>query len=99
MATKLSFDVKKKIQTVTEYEPSAEELQQQAEAQAQHELEQQRDTNRITLEDKARAAINANRAFLASTPTNADALAQIKSLTRQVNGIIRLLVRELDDID
>lgn len=54
--------------------------------------------NTEVLLERAAAALVANKAFL-DTPngsiTNADALAQIKALTRQVNGTIRLLVLDL----
>lgn len=46
-----------------------------------------------TIEAQAVTALTTNRTFLAlATPTNAQAVAQTKALTRQVNGIIRLLI-------
>lgn len=45
-----------------------------------------------TLRDQARTAFLNNKAFLTATPTTAEALQQIKALTRQINGLIRLVV-------
>jgi len=58
--------------------------------------------NREVLLERAATALAANRAFL-DTPnasiTQAAALVQIKALTRQIDGVIRLLVLDLlDDI-
>lgn len=45
------------------------------------------------LHTKARQALVSNREFLQdATPTNAEVLAQVRSLTRQMNGLIRLLI-------
>ena len=56
--------------------------------------------NEATLRDRADQALAVNRAFLAiSAPTNAQTVAQVKALTRQQNGIIRLLLRKLDGTD
>lgn len=52
---------------------------------------------RRTLEDRATQALDANRAFLAlQSPTNAQTLAQVRSLTRQNTALIRLLLGRLD---
>jgi hypothetical protein len=56
-------------------------------------------SNRQAIEVAARQALAANRAFVASTPTAAQATAQVKALSRQVNGIIRLLFDQLDATD
>lgn len=54
-------------------------------------------TNRATIQQQAAAALDANRTFLAiASPTNAQTLAQVKALTRQNQGIIRLLLNQLD---
>lgn len=54
-------------------------------------------TNRETLETRARAALTANASYLAiASPTNAQNLAQIRLLTRECNGLIRLLLSALD---
>jgi hypothetical protein len=54
-------------------------------------------SNYATLMQRARDALDDNATFLAiGSPTNAQALAQIQALTRQVNAVIRLLARQLD---
>lgn len=56
--------------------------------------------NRATIEAQAATALAANKAFVAiAAPTNAQNAAQIKALTRQSNGIIRLLLNRLDATD
>lgn len=55
--------------------------------------------NRALIRTQALTALAANRAYIASTPTAAQATAQTKALSRQVNGIIRLLLNELDATD
>ena len=53
--------------------------------------------NEATIRDKATTALGTNATFLGLTsPTNAQNAAQIKALTRQVNGLIRLTIRRLD---
>ena len=53
--------------------------------------------NETTIRDKATTALGTNTTFLGITsPTNAQNAAQIKALTRQVNGLIRLAIRKLD---
>lgn len=48
----------------------------------------------------ADAAIDGNRTFLAlASPTNAQNAAQVKALTRQVNGVLRMMLRRLDATD
>ena len=46
---------------------------------------------------KINTALADNRTYLQSTPTQGEALAQVDALTRQVNGLIRLVVTELLD--
>lgn len=54
-------------------------------------------TNRATIQQQATTALGTNRTFLAiASPTNAQTLAQVKALTRQNQGIIRLLLNQLD---
>jgi hypothetical protein len=49
---------------------------------------------------QAFAALQANRAFIAlTTPTQAQAVAQVKALSRQVNALIRQGLDELDGTD
>lgn len=60
---------------------------------------QQANVNGDTIRDRAALALTGNSAFLAlATPTNAEAVAQIRALTRQVNGLIRLTIGHLDTI-
>jgi Lon protease-like protein len=54
-------------------------------------------TNQATIEQQADAALVSNATFLAiASPTAAQVAAQVKALTRQTNGLIRLLRRKLD---
>ena len=56
--------------------------------------------NRDTITEQAVAALQSNRDFIDLTaPTNAEAVAQVKALSRQVNGIIRLILERLDGTD
>lgn len=53
--------------------------------------------NVITLRQQATQAFLDNRAFLnIASPTNAQTLAQVKALTRQVNGLMRLVLSQFD---
>lgn len=54
--------------------------------------------NRLVLLDRARTALADNATFLLlGSPTNAQSLAQLRALTRQVNGLIKLAVEDLAD--
>ena len=56
-------------------------------------------TNEKSLMEKAGAAIETNKTFLAITsPTNAQVVAQVKALTRQNNALIRLITKALGDV-
>lgn len=58
------------------------------------------EANRTTLANRASAALDANRTYLALTsPTNAQNLAQIRLLTRECTALIRLLLNRLDGTD
>lgn len=58
----------------------------------------QADINADDLRAKTATALTNNAAFQAiASPTNAQAVAQIQALTRQVNGLIRLADNLLDD--
>lgn len=53
--------------------------------------------NAGTLEAKAQTALTNNATFLGlASPTNAQAVAQVQALTRQVNALIRLALGLLD---
>lgn len=55
--------------------------------------------NETAMRQAASVALAANRDYLALAPaTTAQALAQVKALTRQTNGLMRLLLRQLDDV-
>lgn len=55
--------------------------------------------NEAAIRSQANAALATNRAYAASTPTAAQTTAQVKALSRQINGIIRLLLNQLDATD
>lgn len=56
--------------------------------------------NRTTIRTQAADALTANRAFVGlASPTNAQTLAQVKALSRQMNGLIRLQLSLLDATD
>jgi hypothetical protein len=53
-----------------------------------------------TVAERAAAALTANAAFLAiASPTNAQTLAQVKALTRECSGLIRMALNEFDTTD
>lgn len=53
--------------------------------------------NEATIASRMDAALATNDAFLAlASPTNAQTLAQVKALTKECTGLIRLLRRKLD---
>jgi hypothetical protein len=62
-------------------------------------VEETAEQNGSTLRSRADQALAANQAFLASSRTNAQSLAQVTALTRQMNGVIRLLLGRLDGTD
>ena len=56
--------------------------------------------NKQALLQKAAAALTANASFLAlASPTTAQAVTQVKALTRQVNALIKLAVNDLANQD
>lgn len=57
-------------------------------------------TNDNAIRQDARAALALNRAYVAlDAPTAARTMAQTKAHARQINGIIRLLLNELEGTD
>lgn len=59
------------------------------------------DANRSTIQSRAQAALAANATFLAlgPSPSNAQVIAQVRALTRQSTGEIRLLLGLTDSTD
>lgn len=58
------------------------------------------DTNDRTIRQRLGAALDANAAFLAlASPTQAQVLAQVRVLTRENTGLIRLALDALDAAD
>ena len=56
--------------------------------------------NRLALLDRARAALAGNQTFLdLTTPTNAQVVAQVRALTRQTSGLIKLIAEDLADLN
>jgi hypothetical protein len=54
-------------------------------------------TTRATIEEQFAAAFVSNKAFLEIvTPTNVQVLAQVRALTRQMNGIGMLVANRFD---
>lgn len=57
-------------------------------------------TNGTTIRTQAATALGTNTAFLTfGAPTNAQIVAQVRALTRQTNGLIRLAINALDATD
>lgn len=58
------------------------------------------EANRLSILDAARQALVTNRTYIAiASPTAAQTAAQVKALSRQNNGIIRLMLNALDGTD
>lgn len=71
-----------------------------AEKAAREAAQQAAGANRRTVEDRAKAALTANATYLAiATPTNAQVAAQVRRLTQECTGLIRLLLNQLDTTD
>lgn len=74
---------------------------QRAAAEVQRQqVEQSARTNRQTIVDAAQAALASNKTYAnLANPTAAQTTAQVKALSRQQNGTIRLLLGLLDAAD
>lgn len=60
----------------------------------------QAELNAVDLRTKALAALDTNVSFLAvASPTNAQVSTQVRVLTRECSGLIRLLLDALDSVD
>lgn len=71
-----------------------------ATARAESTREQTEQTNATTLHVRAGQALAVNTTFLAlPSQTNAQLAAQVKALTRQNNGLIRLILNRFDATD
>ena len=58
------------------------------------------DTNDRTIRQRLRNGLDANTTFLAlASPTNVQTLAQVRALTRENTGLIRLALDALDAAD
>ncbi len=64
----------------------------------QGELDTARDqSNAVTIRQQATTALDNNRTYLAiATPTAAQVAAQVRALTQEMNGVIRLILGKLD---
>ena len=66
---------------------------------AEKQAEATATTNERTISQQVEAALANNATFLGlASPTTAQNAAQIKALTRQMNGLIRLVRRKLDAV-
>jgi hypothetical protein len=53
--------------------------------------------NKATIQQQAQTALTNNQTHVAiASPTNAQVVAQVQALTKQMNGVIRLLLNQLD---
>lgn len=56
--------------------------------------------NQRALWQAAQQALSTNRAFISNgSPSNAQVVAQVKALSRQMNALIRLQLNQLDGTD
>ena len=56
--------------------------------------------NQRALRQAAQQALTTNRAFISNaSPSNAQTVAEVKALARQVNALIRLELNQLDGTD
>ena len=100
------FEADDATETVTRWDDAGAQLDQRAYTTAEkadkaaRAAAETKQTNKRTVEDRARAALTANATFRAlQSPTNAQVLAQVRRLTAECSGLIRLMLNELDTID
>lgn len=88
----LDEDVRPQVETLVDAHPGlVSELQALNETKA---------SNESTLRAQAKAAYAGNKTFLdLQSPTNVQVLAQVKFLTRQMQGMIRLVNQEFDSVE
>lgn len=68
--------------------------------QREDDTRNRHDTNRAALRDRLGPALDANTTFLnLATPTNAQVAAQVKTLTRENQALIRMVADFLDTTD
>lgn len=91
--------------TFTRWDENGVQIEQRVYTQWENEQADLREgaealsTNERTLRDRATSALANNADYLdLVSPSNAQALAQIRSLTKQMNALIRLTVNQLADI-
>lgn len=82
-------------------EEEAERRARAEQAEQDRQQAEQEESTRTTLEDRATAALQANREWLQreGAPTNAQTVRHIDLLTRECSALIRLLLRRLDADD
>ena len=102
MADVTEIDALTGIVTVRGFTPqeAAQRAIDEAQALADAQVRELVEGNRATLTDRAVTALQGNRDFLdLAAPSQADALAQVKALTRQNTAVIRLLLGLLDEVE
>jgi len=99
-----AFELDSQAGTFTAWDHSGNVTQQralttqEAAALAAEDAQNTANTNRGTLQARAQTAIANNVTFLGlASPTNAQTLAQVQSLTKQVDALIKLALGLLSD--
>jgi hypothetical protein len=85
------------VGTVIDVRPYTADEQAQADAVAAGLFV---DGAKRTVAERAQAALTTNATFLAiNSPTNAQTLAQVRALTRECSGLIRMALNQFDSTD